>query len=58
VYDFPNFDSLLDWWHGTTHGAFKPALIDSDTIQQFKTIYGDDPIEVAGCNAVFVVTKS
>jgi len=58
VYDFPNFDSLLDWWHGTTHGAFKPALIDSDTMQRFKTIYGDDPIEVPGCNAVFVMKKS
>ena len=57
VYSFPSFDSLLDWWHGTTHGAFKPALIDSDTMQRFKTIYGDDPIEVPGCNAVFVVSK-
>ena len=57
VYDFPNFDSLLDWWHGTTHGVFKPALIDSDTMQRFKMLYGDNPIKVPGCNAVFLVAK-
>ena len=58
AYDFPSFDALLDWWHGTTHGVFKPALISNGDMRRFKMLYRGNPVKVPACNAIFIVTKS
>ena len=36
VSSFPDMESLMDWWHGTTHGVFKPELIDADALKNLK----------------------
>ena len=33
---FPDMESLMDWWHSTTHGLFKPDLIDADALKNLK----------------------
>ena len=36
---FPDMESLMDWWRGTTHGLFKTELVDGDTLKNFKETY-------------------
>ena len=35
---FPDMESLMDWWHGTTHHwLFKPELNDADALKNLKS---------------------
>ena len=60
VYAFPDINATLDWWHGTTHGFFKPELIDQHRQQQFEMLYTNSQtgeVEIPSTNVVFIMTK-
>ena len=45
---YPDMESLMDWWHGTTHGLFKPELIDADALKSLKETYKSEKLGKTG----------
>ena len=61
VYAFPDINATLDWWHGTTHGFFKPELIDQHRLQEFEMLYTNSQtgeVELPSTNVVFIMRKN
>ena len=54
VVSFPDMESLMDWWHGTTHGLFKPELIDADALKNLKETYQS---KLGGNKGTLIMTK-
>ncbi|MBI5787958.1 MAG: class I SAM-dependent methyltransferase [Candidatus Schekmanbacteria bacterium] len=40
-FEFNTFCDFLDWWEGTTHGAFLRTMLPGDAIQQMQQQYAD-----------------
>ena len=52
---FPDMESLMDWWYGTTEGLFKPELVDEYTLKTLKETY---KCELRGNLGIMVMTKN
>ena len=54
VVSFPDMESLMDWWHGTSQGVFKPELSDADALKELKETYKS---EFRGNKGTLITTK-
>ena len=46
IVKFQNVDEILEWWYGTTYGAFNPKMIDPATLEEFKRPFEDRALDV------------
>ena len=57
IYSIPNIDAIFDSWYAANHGKFDPALIENDTMVNFKRPYGDGPVDLVMPLHSFIFTK-
>ena len=56
VTTFPDIEILMDWWHGTTHGLFKPELIDADALKSLEETHKSE-ITTHGIGGLMILKK-